>query len=82
MKSKFNAKNEQHVQIFKNHLKNINRLNDKIKNENLRDLILLKNLIKNSLEDFPKRQIENVEKNFMSYYQPFVSKTSNERDIT
>jgi len=44
-------KNEQHIKIFRNHLRNLNRLNDKIKTERLGDLILLKNLIENSLKD-------------------------------
>ena len=62
-------KYEQHVKIFKNHLINLNRLNDKIKTEGLGDLILLKNLIENSLKDFSKKEIKSIEKDLQHNYK-------------
>ena len=62
-------KHEQHVKIFKNHLINLNRLNDKIKTEGLGDLILLKNLIENSLKDFSKKEIKSIEKDLQHNYE-------------
>ena len=62
-------KNEQHIKIFRNHLRNLNRLNDKIKTERLGDLILLKNLIENSLQGFPKKEIKSIEKDLQHNYK-------------
>lgn len=62
-------KNAQHIKIFKNHLRNLNRLNDKIKTERLGDLILLKNLIENSLKDFSKKEIKSIEKDLQHNYK-------------
>ena len=62
-------KNEQHIKIFRNHLRNLNRLNDKIKTEGLGDLILLKNLIENSLQGFPKKEIKSIEKDLQHNYK-------------
>ena len=62
-------KNEQHIKIFRNHLRNLNRLNDKIKTERLGDLILLKNLIENSLQDFLKKEIKSIEKDLQHNYK-------------
>ena len=62
-------KNEQHIKIFRNHLRNLNRLNDKIKTERLGDLILLKNLIENSLKDFSKKEIKSIQKDLQHNYK-------------
>jgi len=54
--------------IFKNHLINLNRLNDKIKNEGLKDLLILKNLIEINLEDFSKNEIKIMKKDLKYNY--------------
>ena len=54
--------------IFKNHLINLNRLNDKIKNEGLKDLLILKNLIDISLEGFSKNEIRLMKKDLKYNY--------------
>tara|TARA_R100001086_G_C11806053_1_gene250146 strand:- start:421 stop:666 length:246 start_codon:yes stop_codon:yes gene_type:complete len=54
--------------IFKEHLKNLNRLNSKIKNEELKDLILLKNLIQNIIQGYSKKDIELAKNNINSIY--------------
>ena len=54
--------------IFRNHLRNLNRLNDKIKNEGLKDLLILKNLIEINLEGFPKNEIRIMKKDLKHNY--------------
>ena len=54
--------------IFKNHLINLNRLNDKIKNEGLKDLLILKNLIDINLESFSKNEIRLMKKDLKYNY--------------
>ena len=54
--------------IFKNHLINLNRLNDKIKNEGLKDLLILKNLIDINLEGFSKNEIRLMKKDLKYNY--------------
>lgn len=61
-------KNEQHIKIFRNHLRNLNRLNDKIKTEGLKDLLILKNLIEINLEGFPKNEIRLMKKDLKHNY--------------
>ena len=54
--------------IFRNHLINLNRLNDKIKTEGLKDLLILKNLIEINLEGFPKNEIRIMKKDLKHNY--------------
>tara|TARA_R100001510_G_scaffold54454_1_gene57179 strand:+ start:773 stop:1012 length:240 start_codon:yes stop_codon:yes gene_type:complete len=54
--------------IFKNHLINLNRLNDKIKHEGLKDLLILKNLIEINLEGFSKNEIRLMKKDLKYNY--------------
>lgn len=54
--------------IFQNHLINLNRLNDKIKNEGLKDLLILKNLIDINLESFSKNEIRLMKKDLKYNY--------------
>lgn len=54
--------------IFRNHLRNLNRLNDKIKTEGLKDLLILKNLIEINLEGFPKNEIRIMKKDLKHNY--------------
>ena len=61
-------KNEQHIKIFRNHLRNLNRLNDKIKTEGLKDLLILKNLIDINLEGFSKNEIKIMKKDLKYNY--------------
>ena len=50
------------------HLRNLNRLNDKIKNEGLKDLLILKNLIEINLEGFSKNEIRIMKKDLKHNY--------------
>lgn len=61
-------KKELEKRIFKNHLINLNRLNDKIKNEGLKDLLILKNLIEINLEGFSKNEIRIMKKDLKHNY--------------
>ena len=54
--------------IFKNHLINLNRLDDKIKNEGLKDLLILKNLIDINIERFPRNEIRLMKKDLKYNY--------------
>ena len=54
--------------IIKNHLINLNRLKDKIKNEGLKDLLILKNLIDINLEGFSKNEIRLMKKDLKYNY--------------
>ena len=54
--------------IFRNHLRNLNRLNDKIKTEGLKDLLILKNLIEINLEGFSKNEIRIMKKDLKHNY--------------
>ncbi len=54
--------------IFRNHLRNLNRLNDKIKTEGLKDLLILKNLIDINLEGFSKNEIKIMKKDLKYNY--------------
>ena len=54
--------------IFKEHLKNLNRLNSKIKTEELKDLILLENLIQNTIQGYSKKDIELAKNNINSIH--------------
>lgn len=61
-------KKELEKRIFKNHLINLNRLNDKIKTEGLKDLLILKNLIDINLEGFSKNEIRLMKKDLKYNY--------------
>ena len=54
--------------IFRNHLRNLNRLNDKIKTEGLKDLLILKNLIEINLEGFSKNEVRLMKKDLKYNY--------------
>ena len=54
--------------IFRNHLRNLNRLNDKIKTEGLKDLLILKNLIEINLEGFSKNEVRLMKKDLKHNY--------------
>ena len=63
--------------IFKEHLKNLNRLNSKIKTEELKDLILLKNLIQNTIQGYSKKDIELAKNNINSIHYKSIERKEN-----
>jgi len=64
IKNRTEEERELKKRIFKNHLINLNRLDDKIKNEGLKDLLILKNLIDINIERFPRNEIRLMKKGF------------------